>query len=111
MKPETMKNESHVKTAVKALLKQVGAWYFMPVPAGYGRVGVPDFIVCLNGHFMGIETKFENRPTTVNQEREMQAIQRAGGTCLVVNQWSLDALETALRARPTAGEALEETKR
>lgn len=96
MKPENMKNESHVKAEVKKILDEVGAWYFMPVPVGYGRHGIPDFIACLNGRFVAIETKFAQRLVTAHQQREIQAIRHAKGVALVINQWYLDGLKDKL---------------
>lgn len=96
MKPENMKNEAHVKATVKKLLEDAGAWYFMPVPVGYGRHGIPDFIACLNGRFLAIETKFAQRLLTAHQQREITALRHAGGTALVVNQWDLDLLRETL---------------
>ena len=42
-----MTPEGAVKKRVKEILKDLGAWYAMPMGTGYGHSGVPDFLVCL----------------------------------------------------------------
>ena len=49
--------EAKVKAKVKAILKNLGAYYVMPVTSGYGNSGAPDFLVCIRGKFIGIECK------------------------------------------------------
>jgi hypothetical protein len=82
-----MTPESKVKKAVKQWLNARGAYYYMPVTNGMGRVGAPDFIVCLAGRFVGIETKAPGKKynTTPNQDREIQWINKAGGFAIVVD--------------------------
>ena len=64
-----MTPEGKVKDAVKKVLKKHGIWYFMPMQNGFGVVGVPDFICCFNGAFLGVETKAPGKreQTTPNQ--------------------------------------------
>jgi hypothetical protein len=85
-----MTPEGKVKKAVKDYLKSIGAWYYMPVSNGMGRVGCPDFIVCHRGRFMAFETKApgKSRTVTPNQQREIDAITSAYGLALVVDDVS-----------------------
>lgn len=86
--------EGKVKQAVKKWLDKRGAYWYMVVPHGYSRVGVPDFIACLQGQFVGIETKAPGKlkNTTPSQDRELSKIASAGGVSLVVDDVSqLDA--------------------
>lgn len=82
-----MTPEGKVKKAVKEYLKSIGAWYYMPVSNGMGRVGCPDILVCYEGHFMAFETKAPGKikNVTPNQEREINDIIRANGLALVVD--------------------------
>lgn len=82
-----MKGEAKIKDAVKKMLTASGAYWYMPVSNGMGRVGAPDFMVCLNGRFMGLETKAPGKRgnTTPNQDRELADIRKAGGIALVVD--------------------------
>jgi len=79
--------EGRVKKAVKEYLTAIGAYYYMPMSNGMGRVGAPDFMVCHNGRFLGIETKAPGKRgnTTPNQDRELAAIQAANGLAVVVD--------------------------
>lgn len=58
----------------------------MPVPSGRGRAGIPDFIVCMHGCLVGIETKSPDpsRKPTAAQLREIDAINRSGGAAFIV---------------------------
>lgn len=82
-----MTPEGKVKKAVKEYLKSIGAWYYMPVSNGMGRVGCPDILVCYKGLFMAFETKAPGKikNVTANQEREITDILRANGLALVVD--------------------------
>ena len=77
--------EGKVKKVIKDLLKEYGAWFFMPVQGGFGRAGVPDFIGVHKGRFFAVETKGKEgqRPTRL-QQIEMRDIAAQGGTCFVV---------------------------
>lgn len=94
-----MTPEGKVKKKVKDWLVAHGAYYYMPMSNGMGRVGAPDFIVALKGRFVGIETKAPGKRgnTSPNQKRELAAIQEAGGVALVIDDVSqLSILEDLL---------------
>lgn len=94
-----MTPEGRVKAVTKNLLNSIGAWWFMVVSNGMGRVGCPDFITCIPytikpedvgrtvGLFAGIETKSPGKVgnTTPNQDRELAAIRDARGLAVVVD--------------------------
>lgn len=91
-----MTPEGRVKKKVREWLDKKGAYYYMPVSNGMGRVGAPDFLVCLNGRFVGIETKAPGKRsnTTPNQDREITWINSAGGVAVVIDDVSqLEILE------------------
>ena len=79
--------EGRVKDAVKKYLTAIGAYWYMPVSNGMGRVGCPDFLICYKGRFVACETKAPGKRgnTTPNQDREIEWIQRADGVALVVD--------------------------
>ena len=52
-----MTPEGRVKKKIKEYLVTTGAWYYMPVSNGMGRVGCPDILVCYKGHFLAFEVK------------------------------------------------------
>jgi hypothetical protein len=72
--------EKKVKDAIRALLNSVGAYYYMPVPVGFGRQTL-DFLVCWRGAFYGIEAKRADGRgrVTPRQETCMREIAEAGG--------------------------------
>ena len=82
-----MTPEGKVKKKCKEYLKQIGAWYYMPVSNGMGRVGCPDILVCYKGLFMAFETKAPGKikNVTPNQQREITDILSANGLALVVD--------------------------
>ena len=88
--------EKKVKNQVVKLLKESKAYYFFPATYGYGRSGIPDVIVCYRGRFIGVECKAGANTTTDLQNRELAAIEAAGGTSLVVNETNLSDLKSVL---------------
>ena len=78
--------EGKVKAKVKVILKELGAYYTMPVTGGFGTSGAPDFLVCLNGRFVGIECKAGKGKPTALQEKNLHDIAQAGGQALVINE-------------------------
>ena len=89
--------EKKVKDKVVKILKANGAYYFFPATFGMGRSGVPDVVCCHKGAFIGIECKAGKNTTTPLQDRELTAIQSAGGTALVINENNMDELEGLLK--------------
>ena len=82
--------EGKVKDGIKAWLDEHGAYWYMVVPTGYSRAGVPDFIACVGGRFVGIEAKApgKRRTTTPLQRKELRAIDAAHGVAIVVDDAS-----------------------
>lgn len=85
--------EGRVKANIKKILKDAGAYYYMPVSGGMGKHGVPDFLVCYRGKFIGIEAKAGRGTTTALQDRELAEIVQAGGVSLIINENDLDYLK------------------
>lgn len=75
--------EGRVKKQVKALLKEHGAWFNMPVPTGYG-VPMLDFIGCHQGKFFAVETKAPGEKLTPRQEATAALMEAAGAKVFVV---------------------------
>ena len=90
--------EKKVKDVVTKILKEFNAYYFYPATGGFGRSGVPDIIVCFNGHFIGIECKAGSNTTTALQDRELANIDKAGGTAMVVNETNIARVREVLDA-------------
>jgi hypothetical protein len=71
-------------------LKKHDIYYAMPIGTGYGNSGVPDFLCCINGHFVAIEAKAGRGVPTALQEKNLREIDKAGGWTLVINEESLE---------------------
>lgn len=95
MKVEVHKEE-WTKEKVKAMLKEFGIWYFMPSAGKFGKAGVPDFVCCVNGKFLGIETKTLGEKPTELQEKTHRKIRESGGRVSVIDEYGLDSLRIIL---------------
>ena len=92
-----MTPEAKVKQKVRLVLETHGAYYTMPVTGGYGASGVPDFLVCHHGRFIGIECKANGNAPTALQLNNMKRIDWAGGKTVVINETNISDLETLLK--------------
>jgi len=90
------KPEVKVKKQIKALLEKHGAYYFTPVTSGFGSSGVPDFIACIKGKFVGIEAKAGKGKPTALQDKNLMDIMNSGGIAIVVNEHGLEDLSLLL---------------
>lgn len=91
-----MTPEAKIKKLVKEILKEVRAYYAMPVSGGYGNSGVPDFLICLQGRFVGIECKANGNDLTDLQRKNLREIESAGGHALVIDETNVDMLKAIL---------------
>ena len=87
-----MTPEAKVKAKVKKILADMGAYYAMPLGTGFGNSGVPDFLVCYQGAFVGIECKANGHKPTALQLHNMMQIRKAGGRSFVVDETNIDKL-------------------
>lgn len=74
--------EFYEKKLINEFLEKLGpeiAWHFNPYMAGFGKSGVSDKIVCLNGAFWSIEVKRPGKYPTAIQTRRMNEVRKAGG--------------------------------
>ena len=91
--------EANVKRQIRKILDTTKAYYAMPIGTGYGNSGVPDFLVCHKGHFIGIEAKAGKGTTTALQEQHLADIRAAGGATFVINETNLDQLKEFFHGR------------
>lgn len=89
--------EKKVKTAVVAILKRFGVYYFYPVTGGFGASGVPDIIACYGGYFIGIECKAGTNKPTALQEQNLERIRDCKGIALVINEDNVELVENVLK--------------
>jgi len=78
--------EAKVKMKIKEILKEEKIYYAMPIGTGYGNSGVPDFLCCVNGYFLGIEAKANGNKPTELQKKNLKDIESSGGYVAVINE-------------------------
>lgn len=95
-----MTPEGKIKGKIKKLLASFGArvYVYMPVPTGYGKRTL-DYLVCVDGLFVGIEAKKPGGKPTSYQDNTISQIRAAGGSCFVVHDdKSLEVLQQFLHS-------------
>ena len=90
--------EALVKSRIKRLLKQAGAYYTMPVMTGMATNGTPDFACSVQGRYLAIEAKAGDGVPTELQWARLREVDRAGGDTMVINESNMDVLEKYLAA-------------
>ena len=88
--------EAKVKAKIKAILKAHNIYYAMPIGTGYGSSGVPDFLCCVNGHFVAIEAKAGRGAATALQLKALDHIQRSGGHPMIIREDNMLYLENVI---------------
>jgi hypothetical protein len=82
--------EAKVKLNIKAVLKEEEVYYAMPIGTGWGNSGVPDFLCCVNGRFLGVEAKANGGKPTALQKKNLKDIELSGGYTAVINENASD---------------------
>lgn len=77
--------EGKIKRKLREKLRQLPNCYvFMPVPTGMGASTL-DYLCCINGHFVAIETKAPHMVMTARQVVVATEITDAGGDVYMVD--------------------------
>lgn len=76
--------EKAFEKKVKAFLKLYDCWTLKTWSNGIQREGVPDLLVCCNGHFIGVELKAANGKPSELQLHNINQIREAGGIAIVL---------------------------
>jgi hypothetical protein len=79
--------EGAVKREIAKTLKKLGIFYYMPVQNGMGQTGIPDFVCCVRGKFVGIEAKAPGKEgnLSANQLRVRKEILNCEGSYYVIS--------------------------
>ena len=56
----TIASEKVFENKIKSYLKSIGAYFIKTHGDRFSKVGTPDIIACVNGHFVAGEVKAEN---------------------------------------------------
>lgn len=78
-----MTPEGKIKKLVKDYLNEIGVYHFWPVQMGYGAKTL-DCLTCIDGLFIGIETKAPGKKPTKLQEIIIYEIASSGGECFII---------------------------
>ena len=89
--------EGKVKDKIKKILKAHNIYYAMPHGAGFGNAGVPDFLCCMNGKFLGVEAKANGGKPTGLQSKNLEDIVKSNGHAWVVNEDNLELFEVFIK--------------
>lgn len=81
-----MTPEGKIKAAVSKVIKNYGSdiYKFMPVPSGFGPSSL-DYILCIRGKFVAVETKKPGGKVTPRQGMTIRTIVDAGGKVFVID--------------------------
>ncbi|MFR9293585.1 MAG: VRR-NUC domain-containing protein [Turicibacter sanguinis] len=77
--------EKSFENKVKKFLKEQGCYFIKYWGGGiFTQEGVPDLLVCCNGHFLGIELKSPTGTPSELQKYNIQEIRKAGGKGIIL---------------------------
>jgi Holliday junction resolvase len=80
-----MAAEKNFENKVKAFLKEQGCWFIKYWAGGeFTKAGVPDLLICCNGHFLGVELKAPKGKPSELQLWNISKINQAGGIGMVL---------------------------
>lgn len=86
-----MAQEKIFENKIKKFLDENGCWYVKFFANAYTKKGVPDLLVCCNGHFLAIEVKAENGKATDLQKLTVDKIRSAGGKAVILKPSQFDS--------------------
>lgn len=98
--------EKQVKAVISKALRAMGSkvWAFMPVQTGFGATAL-DYLVCINGQFVAIETKAPKGKLTDRQQATVDRLLDAGAIVFVIegveqaHVWAREVLPNLVGAR------------
>ena len=72
-------SEKAFENKIKAHLKSVGAYFIKTHGDRFSKIGTPDIIACVNGHFVAVEVKAEKGKPSDLQLYHIEQIKKSGG--------------------------------
>ena len=79
-----MAKEKAFENKIKAYLNSIGAYFIKTHGDRFSRVGTPDIIACINGHFVAVEVKADKGKPSDLQLYHIQQINNAGGYAIIL---------------------------
>lgn len=75
-----------------------GHWRVKPRGGAFGKAGCPDYLICWQGIFIGIEVKSDVGEASALQMMNLKLIQRAGGVAVLLRGYDVQRLEATRMA-------------
>lgn len=79
-----MASEKTFENKIKLYLKSIGAYFIKTHGDRFSKVGTPDILACVNGHFVAVEVKAENGRPSDLQIYHIEQIKKAGGYGIIL---------------------------
>lgn len=79
-----MAEEKNFENKIKAYLKSIGAYFIKTHGDRFSKVGTPDIIACINGHFVAVEVKATNGRPSELQKYHINQIKESGGFAVIL---------------------------
>lgn len=90
--------EKNFENKVKKFLKDEGCYCVKYWGGGlFTTSGIPDLLICCNGHFLGVEIKAENGKPSQLQLMNITKIKQAGGIALVLYPKDFDYFKKLIK--------------
>lgn len=106
-----MAAEKTFENKIKKFLKDHGCWYIKYWSgAAYTKSGIPDFLICVNGFFMGVEVKAPNGKPTELQLFQLEKIRESGGVAILLYPKHFEDFKTFVEWVLDGGNPAEYTK-
>lgn len=74
-----MASEKTFENKIKLYLKSIGAYFIKTHGDRFSKVGTPDILACVNGHFVAVEVKAEKGKPSELQLYHIEQIKKSGG--------------------------------
>ena len=85
--------EGRTKAKISGILKELGCWYYMPVPGGYGAPSL-DYLCARDGWMFGIEAKAPGKKATDRQLVTIREMEKHNIPCWVEDGSTLEEMKT-----------------
>ena len=79
-----MASEKTFENKIKLYLKSIGAYFIKTHGDRFSKIGTPDILACVNGHFVAVEVKAEKGKPSELQLYHIEQIKKSGGYGIIL---------------------------
>lgn len=79
-----MASEKTFENKIKLYLKSIGAYFIKTHGDRFSKIGTPDILACVNGHFVAVEVKAEKGKPSDLQVYHIEQIKKSGGYGIIL---------------------------